>query len=205
MSSGCLIVVHPASCIGSAAFNLGRSLSADLRLDLVDELSSWNCGPVVVFDSAFGDELGGTELGGALDAAVQRNPGSFRIRAGDEDDFNQVAAVPVVIERLALSSSTRIRLTGAWIDSTDPTTGCVTSVATAFDKLACVPKSPIRPLTSRFPTSRHCLGAGVQVPASAERRASCQCGRAKRLTTSGRHNRCALSCRKSHSVCPVDT
>lgn len=127
-----LLIVHADSCLGSADFNLGRYEARALRDYLGHFLDHRPPSPVAVLDGGFADELVRTTLGRSIDQALARAAEAgfpaFRMRAADEDEVDQVAAIPSVVAALSLATGGHIEVTGAWIDSDNPSSGCVTSV-----------------------------------------------------------------------------
>ena len=127
-----LVLVHPGSCCGSANSNIGRSAASEGREDLAYCLETWE-GGIVVIDSDLSDELAyykklDQAIREALDKAAGRTDVSVRIMGGDEDDFNQVAAIDKVVADLGLVPAERtMHLTGAWYDP-EGDEGCVNSV-----------------------------------------------------------------------------
>jgi hypothetical protein len=133
-----LIVVHPGSCCGSADFNCGDAAAEAAREILAGDLDDW-AGALAVIDGDLSSELRLRKyrgLGAALEAALERAAAAgqpaIRIRGGDEDEFDQVAAALSLAESLGLSSGAwKVETTGAWYDPTG-SEGCVNSVVEAL-------------------------------------------------------------------------
>lgn len=135
-----LIVVHPGSCCGSADFNCGDEAAEDARDILADDLDEWT-GAVAVIDGDLSSDLRqrkyrefGAAIEGALERAAAAGLPAIRIRGGDEDEFDQVAAALSLCGSLCLASSAwKVEVTGAWYDPSG-SEGCVNSVVEALAK-----------------------------------------------------------------------
>ncbi len=133
-----LIVVHPGSCCGSADFNCGDSAAEAAREILAGDLDDW-AGALAVIDGDLSSELRlrkyrglGAALEGALERAAAAGQPAIRIRGGDEDEFDQVAAALSLAESLGLASGAwKVEVTGAWYDPAG-SEGCVNSVVEAL-------------------------------------------------------------------------
>ena len=126
-----LVLVHPGSACGSAAFNIGRQAANEARDGLCHELRTWT-GGVIVLDGELSDELPSyPELQSQIDAAVQRatTAGQVSIRRM-ADDPDQVDEIRRIVNELGAHTATYV-VTGAWYHSIDGG-GCVGSVLDAL-------------------------------------------------------------------------
>ncbi len=136
-----LIVVHPGSCCGSADFNLGTDVAEDARATLADDLDAWD-GAVAVIDGDLSSELRqrayrsfGSALEGALERAASAGLPAIRIRGGDDEEFDQVAAALSLAATLGLTEGAwTVDVTGAWYDPSG-SDGCVNSVVEALENV----------------------------------------------------------------------
>lgn len=133
-----LIVVHPGSCCGSADFNLGPEAAESAREILADDLDVWT-GALAAIDGDLSGDLRlrryrtlGAALEGALERSAAEGLPAIRIRGGDEDEFDQVAAALSLCESLGLATGAwKVEVTGAWYDPAG-SDGCVNSVVEAL-------------------------------------------------------------------------
>ena len=136
-----LIVVHPGSCCGSADFNCGNDAAEASRETLAEDLDGW-LGALAVIDGDLSSELrlrAYRSLGSALEAALERAAAAglpaIRIRGGDEDEFDQVAAALSLAATLGLAEGDwTVEVTGAWYDPAG-SDGCVNSVVEALESV----------------------------------------------------------------------
>lgn len=128
-----LLVVHPGSCCGSAAYNLGAALASEMRDHLVDEVRAWT-GDVLVMDGMLSDELSEyPTLDAALRDAVKRAAVGHRLFACDAEGEHFTTLLPRYLAQSEWRdpAAHRFMLTGASYDPDDES-GCVNATRDAL-------------------------------------------------------------------------
>lgn len=134
-----LFIIHPGSACGSADFNLGDETADWAREALIDDVSGWTSGGVVVVYGHFSDELASrryVDLRSALDSAIiearSRGDVADRVFGYDDGSPSTREALASVCHRLSLTpDSCDIAVTGAWYDPSNRS-GCVNDACQFF-------------------------------------------------------------------------